>query len=394
MLDVFERSEQIAQTLAEGAAEAEALGQLPDKTARMLKDTGVIRMLQSSDWNGYEAHPVDFCEVVMQLAASCGSTGWVAGIVGVHPWEMAFADRRVQEEIWGDDPETWIASPYAPMGRAVRVDGGFVLNGRWQFSSGTDHCQWIFLGGIVLAEDGTVGSLPDQRHFLLPRADYAIVPESWNVFGLRGTGSKDIIVKDAFVPEYRTLSSRKVVDGRAAIEARREEPLYRMSFGAIFPSGIASATVGICEAALGAIIAYQRQRTNFSGATVSDDPWMLTAIGEAAAEVNASRQQLLGNLYQQYKVIERGGELTLQQRIATRRDQTRSTWRAVAAIDSVFDKTGGRSLYSEQPLQRMWRDSHAALHHIINVSDQVCNAYTQVAMGTPLDDIDIYRLYF
>ena len=126
----------------------ERLGRLDDAAAKLLRDTGVIRMLQPAKYGGAEAHPRDFAETVMRIASLDGSTGWVAGIVGVHPWEMAMCDPQVQDEIWGEDHDTWIASPYAPMGILRPVDGGYVFNGRWQFSSGTDHCDWIFLGRV------------------------------------------------------------------------------------------------------------------------------------------------------------------------------------------------------------------------------------------------------
>ena len=114
---------------------------------------------------------------------------------------MAYADPRGAEEIWGDDVDTWIASPYAPQGVAKPVDGGYIFNGRWQFSSGTDHCDWIILGAMLGDADGKPLMPPQMLHMILPRKDYEIVEDSWNVVGLRGTGSKDVIVKDAFVPD-------------------------------------------------------------------------------------------------------------------------------------------------------------------------------------------------
>ena len=113
------------------------------------------------------------------------SAGWVAGVVGVHPHELAHGDRRVQEEVWAKDPDTWVASPYAPMGRARPVEGGYIFNGRWNFSSGTDHCQWVMIGGLVTDQEGNVTD-PAAVHFLLPRSDYEIVEDSWDVMGLRG----------------------------------------------------------------------------------------------------------------------------------------------------------------------------------------------------------------
>ena len=143
---------------------------LSDISAKHLRDSGIIRMLQPKEFGGSEAHPREFAETVMSIGALDGATGWVAGIVGVHPWELTFFDTKAQEEIWGDDNDMWMASPYAPMGVAVPVDGGYILNGRWSFSSGTDHCGWVMIGAAVGDKDGN--RTGQVLHVLLPRSDY------------------------------------------------------------------------------------------------------------------------------------------------------------------------------------------------------------------------------
>ena len=146
----------IAEQLREQGAEAERLGRMPDDTAKLLKAAGPIKLLQPKQYGGYEAHPREFAETVMAVAALDGAAGWVCGVVGVHPWQLAFADPKVREEVWGTDDNTWMASPYAPTGIAVPIDGGYAFNGRWQFSSGTDHCDWIFLGALLGNPDGSI----------------------------------------------------------------------------------------------------------------------------------------------------------------------------------------------------------------------------------------------
>lgn len=183
----------------------------------------------------------------MATAALDPAAGWIVGVVGVHPYQLAYADAKVAAEIWADDVDTWMASPYAPQGVAKPVDGGYLFNGRWQFSSGTDHCDWIILGAMLGDEKGIPLMPPQMLHMILPRKDYEIVEDSWNVVGLRGTGSKDVIVKDAFVPTYRTMDAAKVMDGTAQREAGMTEPLYLMPWSTMFPLGISAATIGIAE---------------------------------------------------------------------------------------------------------------------------------------------------
>jgi alkylation response protein AidB-like acyl-CoA dehydrogenase len=288
----------------------------------------------------------------------------------------------VQEEVWGADPDTWMASPYAPNGRARPVDDGFVLEGRWQFSSGTDHCDWIFLGGLVTDQEGNLAKPLDVRHFVLPRRDYEIVEDSWNVVGLRGTGSKDVVVDKAFVPLYRTVQATKVLDGTATVEAgRQDSALYRTPWSAIFPPAITAAVIGIAEGALAAHVAYQRDRVSMGYVKVADDPWAQSTIGEAASEIRSCRVQLLDNIGSLFDMAARGEEVSLSQRAAARRDQVRASWRAVRAVDTIFDHSGGNALRMDQPLQRFWRDAHAGLHHAINAYGPIYSAYSKMEMG-------------
>ncbi|MFC7495772.1 MULTISPECIES: acyl-CoA dehydrogenase family protein [unclassified Nocardioides] len=375
---VEEHAEEIA---ALGAANEE-LGRLHDRSAKLLRDTGVIKMLQPAEHGGAEAHPREFAETVMRLASLDGSTGWVAGIVGVHPWEMALVDPRVQEEIWREDHDVWIASPYAPMGVLRPVDGGYVFNGRWQFSSGTDHCDWIFLGAFLGDAEGAVVAPPQSYHVILPRSDYTIVEDTWDVVGLRGTGSKDILVQDAFIPDHRAVPFSTMVDGSALAASGRTNPTYGVPFTTIFPLGITSAVIGIAEGALAAHLDYQRERVQITGTKVKDDPYVLYAISAAAEEIKAARTALLDNVTRFYDIAASGGEVSLAERAASRRTQVAAAWRAVRAMDEVVARSGGNGLRMDNPIQRFWRDGHMGLAHAIHVPGSVYHA-------TALLDLDV-----
>ncbi|MEU6750589.1 hydroxylase [Spirillospora sp. NPDC046719] len=375
---IMERAEELS---ALGPAN-ERLGRLDDKAAGMLRDAGMIRMLQPKEHGGLEAHPREFAEAVMGIAALDGSTGWVAGIVGVHPWEMAFADPRVQQEIWGDDPDTWIASPYAPMGVARPVDGGYVFSGRWQFSSGTDHCDWIFLGGLLGDADGAPVQPIEALHLILPRSDYEIVDGSWDVAGLKGTGSKDVVVRDAFVPDYRVIEFAKVIDGVAPKEAGLTDPMYHVPFSCMFPLGITAAVIGIAEGALAHGLAYQRDRVQIVGTQVKDDPYMLYAISEAAEDIAACRTRFLDNACRMYDKVAAGQEISFAERAAGRRTQVRAAWRAVQAMTDIVLRSGGNAMRADNPIQRFWRDAHVGLAHAIHVPGAVYHV-------SALTDMDI-----
>src|SRR3954468_636950 len=378
---VLDKINDIADQLREQAWEAEKLGQLPDSTVKSMKAIGSIRLLQPKKHGGLEVHPREFAETVMATAALDPAAGWITGVVGVHPYQLAYADPRVAEEVWATDVDTWVASPYAPQGVAKPVDGGYVFTGRWQFSSGTDACDWIILGAMIGDDDGKALMPPQMLHMILPRKDYEIVPDSWDVVGLRGTGSKDVIVKDAFVPPYRTMDAMKVMDGTAQREAGMTETLYLMPWSTMFPLGISSAVIGIAEGALAAHLDYQRERVNSSGVAIKDDPYIMYAIGEAAADINAARQELLANADRIYDMVDAGKEVSFEDRAAGRRTQVRAVHRAVSAVDEIFARSGGNAMRMDKPLQRYWRDVHVGQAHAIHVPGTVYPASALSSLG-------------
>ncbi|MCZ4497733.1 MAG: hydroxylase [Marmoricola sp.] len=379
---VLDRIESQAEQIAALGAENEKLGRLTDSAAGLLRGAGVMRMLQPAAFGGEEAHPRAWAEATMRLAQLDGATGWLSGIVGVHPWEMAFLDPQAQAEVWAEDPDVWVGSPYAPMGVLKPVDGGYVFSGHWQFSSGTDHCQWLFLGALMGDAAGVPLLDPPQLvHVLIPRSDYTIVEDSWDVVGLRGTGSKDIVVKEAFIPEYRTIGYNSLVDGSAWRDRGLTNPTYQMPFSSIFPLGITSAIIGICEGALAHHLAYQRTRVQITGRKVKDDPYVMSAVAEAAAEIRASRVVLLDNVSRAYDEVAAGTVHPFAERSLGRRDQVAASWRAVRAVDEIVARSGGNGMRMDHPLQRFWRDAHMGLTHAINVPGLVNHASALSMIG-------------
>src|SRR5688572_10535982 len=200
------RARALIPTLRERAHRADELRRIPEETIADFEQAGFFRMLQPVRWGGFEVDPKTFFEVQRTVARGCASSAWVLGVVGVHAWQLALFEEQAQKDVWGDDSRTLISSSYAPTGTIERADGGFRVSGRWSFSSGCDHADWVFLGGFA---PSPADRPPDMRTYLLPKSDYRI-DDNWHVAGLKGTGSKDIVVDGAFVPEHRT---HKLIDG-------------------------------------------------------------------------------------------------------------------------------------------------------------------------------------
>src|SRR3954451_12318686 len=282
---VLDAVRDLLPALAERAQETEDARRVPVENVRALQAAGFFRLLQPRRYEGIEASPVDFYRGVRLVSSACGSTGWVSSVLGVHPWQLAIYDDRAQQEVWGEDPATLVSSSYAPMGRATPVDGGFTFSGRWSFSSGCDHAQWIFLGGLVLGPEGTP---IDFRTFLLPRADYEI-EDVWDTVGLRGTGSNDIIVKDAFVPEHRTLSFMDTGRCYGPGQELNTNPIYKLPFASVFSNTISVPVLGMATGAYDAYVSWTKERVRAStGGKASDDSYNQIRIAEAAYKIETA----------------------------------------------------------------------------------------------------------
>lgn len=385
---VLERVEALADFFAAQADEADSLGRLPDATVAKMKGAGVAKILHPADLGGYEGSPVEFFKSLIAIGSRSTSAGWVAGVVGVHAFELAQADRRLQEEIWGADGEradTWTASPYAPFGRAKPVDGGYLFSGHWPFSSGTDHCEWIILGGLITDQDGEIIKGNPLRHFVLPRADYEILQDSWQVAGLKGTGSKDVVIRDAFIPDHRVINSADLGSfDLAKNQGRYDSPTYRMPFHTMFNGAIAGATLSAAVGALGAATAYMRERVTVKGVATKTDPRHLYVLSEAAADIDASVLQYLHGIEQMWDHAQAHEEIPMELRVRARRDQVRSVHRAVAAVEQLVKLAGGNSLRDGSPIQRFWRDVHMGAGHQANQEDPMYQAFGLSHMGLPL----------
>ncbi|GAA0950151.1 3-hydroxy-9,10-secoandrosta-1,3,5(10)-triene-9,17-dione monooxygenase oxygenase subunit [Actinocorallia libanotica] len=382
---VLEAVRALVPTIRERAAEAEEARRVPEATIDELAGTGFFRLLQPKRYGGYEADPVLFYTAVKEIAAACGSTGWVASVLGVHPWQLGLFPDEAQREVWGEDPDTRISSSYAPVGRITPVEGGFRVSGRWSFSSGCDHAQWVFLGGMILGADGVP---VDMRTFLLPRSDYQII-DVWDTVGLRGTGSNDILVEDVFVPEHRTLSFAHTSALDCPGNAVNTSALYRLPFAAVFSTTISVPVVGIAQSALDSYIQVTRERyrVSYGNQKVAEDPHAQVRIATAASEIDAAWLQLSRNISEQRRLAEAGEELPLKLRLVTRRDQVMATQRAIKAVDLLFENAGGRALTSGNAVQRAWRDAHAGRVHAVNDPERALTMYGQGALGLEVTDV-------
>ena len=370
-------------TLRERADEAERLRVVPEASIKELEETGFFRLLQPKRYDGLESDPIDFYTAVRDIAGACGSTGWVSSVVGVHPWQVALFADEAQQAVWGDDTSTRLSSSYAPTGKAVQTEGGFTLSGKWSFSSGCDHCQWVLLGGLVF---NTEGQVVDFRTFMVPRADYEIV-DVWDMVGLRGTGSNDIVVNDVFIPEAFTLSMGDTGRCFGPGQEQNTSDLYKLPFHSIFTGTITTPIIGMAMGAYNEHVEMQQKRTRaaYLGEKASLDPFAAVRIARASSEIDAAWALLVNNIREEQAYVAKGEKIPLGTRLKVRRDQVIGSQRAIDAIDSLFEASGGRALANGTYLQRAWRDAHAGRVHAANDPERALQMYGAHEFGHKVD---------
>ncbi|MEE3125737.1 MAG: flavin-dependent monooxygenase [Actinomycetota bacterium] len=370
-------------TLRERAEETEALRVVPEASIKELEETGFFKLLQPKRFDGHEADPVTFYTAVRDIASACGSTGWVSSVVGVHPWQVALFADEAQQAVWGEDTNVRLSSSYAPTGKATVTDGGYILNGKWSFSSGCDPCSWGLLGGLVFTEEGQI---VDFKTFMVPREKYTIV-DVWNMVGLAGTGSNDIVVEDVFIPEAFTLSMGETGQCRGPGQEQNTSDLYKLPFHSIFTGTITTPIIGMAMGAYEEHVEMQQKRTRaaYLGEKASLDPFSAVRIAKASSEIDAAWALLVNNIREEQDYVAKGEKIPLKTRLKVRRDQVLGSQRAIDAIDALFEASGGRALTNGTYLQRAWRDAHAGRVHAANDPERALQMYGAHEFGHKID---------
>jgi len=370
-------------TFRERAEEAERLRVVPEANIKELEETGFFKLLQPKRFDGLEASPVDFYTAVRDISGACGSTGWVSSVVGVHPWQVALFADEAQQAVWGEDTSTRLSSSYAPTGKATVADGGYILSGKWSFSSGCDHCTWVLLGGLVFNGDGNV---VDFKTFMVPRKDYTII-DVWNTVGLRGTGSNDILVEDVFIPEAFTLSMGETGQCRGPGQEQNTSDLYKLPFHSVFTTTICTPIIGMAMGAYNEHVEMQQKRSRaaYLGEKASLDPFAAVRIAKASSEIDAAWALTMNNIREEEALVAKGEPIPLKLRLKVRRDQVLGSQRALDAIDSLFEASGGRALAEGTYLQRAWRDAHAGRVHAANDPERALQMFGAHEFGHKID---------
>jgi 3-hydroxy-9,10-secoandrosta-1,3,5(10)-triene-9,17-dione monooxygenase len=305
----------------------------------------------------------------------------------IHNWMLAMYDERAQAEVWGADPAVFIAAGIAfPQGRARKVDGGYVISGKWNFSSGVHVSDWCMLAVTVRdnASEGAQGnSKPvDYRMCLLHKSEYEII-DDWHVMGMRSTGSMTVTTKDVFVPDHKALCMLDARGGGSFPGAKTNpNPLYRVPLVALGGHGIASTAVGNAMAALAFTREMVKERsTNYTGSRMRDFQVVQLRVGAAGAKIDAARMMLRGDALEAMAAARSGAIPDLETKLRYRRNAAYVAQLATEAVDGLHTVTGATGIYNTYPLERIFRDAHALAAHISLNFDAQAATWGLAALG-------------
>jgi len=377
--EALRRAHALVPKLRALAGTQESARQLTPEVLALLHESGLIRFLQPRRWGGMELDFVSVFDIPEVLGRGDSSTAWNVGNLAIHHWMLALFDPKAQEEVWGDDPDAIIASGIAyPQGRARKVDGGIELSGHWNFSSGVDPSGWNQLACIVRDGDKVV----DHRMCLLKRGEYEVI-DDWTTLGMRGTGSKSVTVKDVFVPDYRALSMYTARGGSDFPGAKANpNPTYRIPLGALGTSCLAGAVIGNAQAALDLTIEAVKERsTNYTGMRMRDFQTVQLRVGAAGAKVEMARVSQHQDCLDGQKLAAAGIVPSMEQKLRWRRNCSLAARLAVEAVDALHEMAGANGIYTKYPLERLFRDAHAASAHIGFNWDAGMSTWGLVALG-------------
>jgi len=378
---LVETARRIAPELQKTAVTDNTLRRLSDRTWELLMDNGFLRCLQPARWGGGEVSLMEFVDATMELARVSPSAAWIAGVIGLHPWQLALFDERAQQEMWGKNPALMNSSSYNPTGKAEKVAGGYKLSGRWSFSSGCDHCQGVMLGAISGPREAQGKSVPDFRSFLLHRDQYRI-DDTWHVTGLQGTGSKDIVVENAFVPEYRSQSLIDyAMNPPLPGQERNNGPLYRLPWSVVFNTALVASVLGASRGFVDAWISQTRDRKLSLGGRAADDAFMQRRLAETIWHIDAAVTRLRADLAELWQMAEARVPVSMQLRAQARWNMNHGCELVADAISDLFRASTGRAVFVDHPLQQRFQDIQAAMAHAYLSPDTLAKAVGGFLLG-------------
>jgi 3-hydroxy-9,10-secoandrosta-1,3,5(10)-triene-9,17-dione monooxygenase len=379
--EAMRRAREIVPILRERAAPAEDARMLLRENEQLLHESGLFRFHQPKSFGGMELDFVAVVDIPAELARGCPSTAWNVGNVACHHWILGYYDPATQHEVWDANPDALIASSIAlAAGRGRKADGGFVINGRWPFSSAVDNSDWNMLAVSIYDGDGKTPV--DWRLCLVPKSDYEII-DTWYAMGMAATGSKDVAVSELFVPEPRALPLLRCRGGSGHPGAALSPgPLYRIPIVAASSHPLAPAALGAAEGAYELFLETMAKRAGtYTGARVADFQAVQIKVARARCLIDSARFFLRQSAIAFQAAAQRDETPDLETKLRLRAHSAFAVNQSREAVETLWSCYGAQGLYTRDPLQRHLRDVLAINQHFSFNFDIAGAAYGLLALG-------------
>jgi 3-hydroxy-9,10-secoandrosta-1,3,5(10)-triene-9,17-dione monooxygenase len=373
--EAMRRAREIVPVLRSRAQKCEDARALLPENEALLHETGLFRYHQPKRFGGMELPFVAVVDIVAELARGCPSTAWNVGNLGCHHWILAYYEPETQHEIWDANPDVLIASSIAlAAGRGRRTDGGFMVSGKWPFSSGVDNSDWNMLAVTIFEKEVPV----DWRLCVVPKSDYKVL-DTWYAMGMVGTGSKDIEVKEVFVPERRALALQRC---RGGLEhpgaALNSGDLFKVPIVASAGHPLSATALGTAEGAFEHVLNTFKTRVGtYTGAKVSDFQAVQVKLAKARCLIDSARYLMRESAL----VFQRDDSLDVEAKLRLRAQNAFAVSQAREAVETLWSSYGANAIYTRDPLQRYLRDVQAASQHFSFNFDIAGSAYGIAALG-------------
>ena len=373
--EAMRRAREIVPVLRDRAQKCEDARALLPENEALLHETGLFRYHQPRRFGGMELPFVAVVDIVAELARGCPSTAWNVGNLGCHHWILAYYEPETQHEIWDKNPDVLIASSIAlAAGRGRRTEGGFVVSGKWPFSSGVDNSDWNMLAVTIYENDAPV----DWRLCVVPKSDYKVL-DTWYAMGMVGTGSKDIEVKEVFVPERRALALQRCRGGLEHPGAKLNDgALFRVPIVASAGHPLSATVLGTAEGAFEHVReTFGKRIGTYTGAKVSDFQAVQVKLAKARCLIDAARYLMRESAL----VFQQNSSLEIETKLRLRAQNAFAVSQAREAVETLWSFYGANAIYTRDPLQRYLRDVQAASQHFSFNFDIAGAAFGTVALG-------------
>lgn len=379
--DLQRKVSDLLPDLRETAARAEAERSVPAETVQRLRRAGFFRALQPSLFGGLELPVADYAECIVDLATACASTAWACGLLANHSHGVGLFSLEAQEEVWGDDPDHLICSSVAPLGKTQPAEGGIRLSGRFAWSSGSDHATWAVLGYPGTNNMGQ----PGPCFALVPQSDFTVL-DDWDSSALRGTGSKTLVVEDAFVPAHRTESLFALNYGLSRGYRAHSGSLFHLPFSPVFSLAFAAVAVGVARRAGQVFIEQQQRRIRaYTGSKGTESAPAHVRIAESTNQTTAALELLRRDWREMDRCAAEQKVPPAETVLLWRTHQAYAIKLAIEAVDRLMAAAGGSAFLNPSEMQRLFRDVHMTGAHAQTDYDIAAQTFGRHLLGLSAD---------